>query len=103
VLRGFPWERQLPEVVTCEFEDLKTKPLGYLYQDIGDLLLAKGYQVYLSEWAPIVRYGVSHKWLRWTKYPCAQLGSAAWGNFVAFKQGSHLASVERYISRYQRS
>ena len=29
VLEGFPWERLRPSVVVAEFEDAKTKPLGY--------------------------------------------------------------------------
>lgn len=103
VLRGFPWERLKPDVVLCEFEDYKTKPLGYGYQTMGDLLLEKGYQVFLSEWAPIVKYGVSHQWRSWRAYPCGLKDPKGWGNFVAFRPGMELGAVERYVRRYQQA
>ena len=100
VLKGFPWERLSPDVVLCEFEDYKTRPLGYGFQEMGDLLLEKGYQVFLSEWAPILKYGVSHEWRSWKKYPCGLKDPKGWGNFVAFRKGMDLAAVESYLSRY---
>lgn len=100
VLRGFPWERIRPEVVLCEFEDFKSKPLGYGFEEMGDFLLDKGYRVFLSEWEPIEKYGVSHKWKRWAPYPCGLMDPKGWGNFVALNQGVNLSSVEAYVSRY---
>lgn len=100
VLKGFPWKRIKPNVVLCEFEDAKTVPLGYDYRQMGDLLVAQGYEVFLSEWAPIVRYGVQHQWLRWTKYPAALNNPKGWGNFVAFRPGQPLKPVERYLERF---
>jgi FkbM family methyltransferase len=103
VLRGFPWERLQPNVVLCEFEDYKTLPLGYGYREIGDFLVEKGYQVFLSEWAPIVKYGVSHQWRRWRGYPCELLDPKGWGNFVAFRQGMDLTAMEAYLRRYRQA
>lgn len=85
VLRGFPWHRLSPEVVLCEFEDRKTRRLGYSTVDLGDFLLARGYRVYLSEWHPIVRYGGSHRWRRIVPYPSELLEPNAWGNFIAVR------------------
>lgn len=102
VLRGFPWERFTPDVVLCEFEDFKTGPLGYGFQQMGDFLVEKGYRVFLSEWEPIVRYGVSHEWRRWAPYPCGLTDPKGWGNFVAFHEGVDLKVVDAYVKRYQK-
>jgi hypothetical protein len=85
VLEGFPWDRDLPDVVICEFEDRKTKPLGYTTSDLADFLVERGYQVWMSEWHPVVRYGIQHEWHRLALYPCEPSTSEAWGNFVAFR------------------
>jgi len=85
VLKGVPWERIQPDVIECEFEDLKTAGLGYSYADMADYLIERGYAVYLSEWHPIVRYGIRHQWRALSRYP-APLGSPeAWGNLLAFR------------------
>jgi FkbM family methyltransferase len=86
VLEGFPWDRDEPDVIVCEFEDRKTKPLGYTVRDLGDLLVERGYQVWMSEWHPVIRYGRQHDWHRLSPYPCDPSSDEAWGNFIAFKQ-----------------
>ncbi len=58
VLKGVPWNSLQPDVIEAEFEDGKTVPLGHTYHDVCDFLVEKGYTVYLSEWHPIVRYGI---------------------------------------------
>lgn len=85
VLRTFPWAEQRPDVVVCEFEDRKTVPLGYSYRDLGAFLAGQGYSVLMSEWHPIVEYGMSHSWRRVAKYPQAQAADRGWGNFIATK------------------
>jgi FkbM family methyltransferase len=84
VLQGFPWERNRPRVIECEFEDLKSKALGYTTKDMADFLVGKGYTVYVSEWHPILRYGQRHDWHRLMKYPCELACPEAWGNLLAF-------------------
>ena len=100
VLRGFPWDRLQPDVVLCEFEDTKTLPLGYDYRQMGDFLVAQGYQVFLSDWAPIIRYGTSHTWRSFRPYPCALAETKGWGNFVALRAGLDPASLLRYVRRF---
>ncbi len=85
MLKGVPWDRIKPEVIECEFEDAKTLPLGHTYRDIADDLVARGYTVYLSEWHPIVRYGVRHDWRQLVRYPTPLSSSDAWGNILAFR------------------
>ena len=69
VLKGFLFETILPNIVVAEFDDFKTKALGYSNKDIGDLLCKYGYSVYLSEWFPLKQYGSGHKFRRLIKYP----------------------------------
>ncbi len=84
VLQGFPWDRDRPAVIECEFEDIKTVPLGYTMRDMADFLEGKGYTVYVSEWHPILRYGQRHDWNRLRRYPCGLSCPDAWGNLLAF-------------------
>lgn len=86
VLKGVPWETMLPAVVVCAFEDRKTLPLGYGFHDIARYLQDRGYQVWVSEWHPIVRYGICHDWRRLVSYPCHLASADAWGNLIAFQQ-----------------
>ncbi|HYE33191.1 MAG TPA: FkbM family methyltransferase [Methylomirabilota bacterium] len=85
VLRGFPWSRIQPEVVLCEFEDRKTRPLGYTWEEMAEDLVGRGYTVLVSEWAPIVSYQGPFKWRRCVPYPSELLDQDANGNLVAFR------------------
>lgn len=84
VLQGFPWERGKPAVIECEFEDTKTVPLGYTFHDLAGFLVDKGYTVYVSEWHPIIRYGIRHDWRQLMRYPCELADPKGWGNLLAF-------------------
>lgn len=84
VLDGFPWDRDHPDAILVEFEDFKTVPLGYDVGDLAEVLLREGYAVYVSEWHPVLRYGIRHDWKSLRRYdPAADL-SATWGNLVGF-------------------
>jgi FkbM family methyltransferase len=85
VLRGLDFDRMKPSVVVAEFEDQKTKSLGYMSHDLARLLADRGYTVYISEWHPVERYGVKHSWHGIRRYPC-DIPSDAWGNLIAFQQ-----------------
>jgi len=102
VLRGFPWGwgRYLrrvrpPEVILCEFEDRKTRRLGYGVHDLGGFLVERGYEVFISEWRPIERYGGDHRWRRVAAYPSRLRDPDAWGNFIAVRPpgGPRMASA----------
>ena len=85
VLQGYPWERTKPSVIECEFEDSKTVPLGYTFHDLAGFLVEHGYTVYMSEWHPIIRYGMRHDWCSLKRYPCELADPKGWGNFLAFR------------------
>jgi FkbM family methyltransferase len=86
VLKGVPWDRIKPDVIECEYEDAKTVPMGHTWRDIADFLREKGYAVYISEWHPIIRYGIAHDWRRVVAYPGTDVPSDSWGNILAFRE-----------------
>lgn len=86
VLKGAPWDTVLPDVIECEFEDAKTLKLGHTWRDVAEFLRERGYAVYVSEWHPIVRYGIGHDWRRVVPYNDHSMSPNAWGNFLAFRE-----------------
>lgn len=94
VIEGFPWERLKPAVIECEFEDAKTTKIGYVWQDLAKFLVRQGYTVYVSEWHPILRYGIRHQWRQLLKFPTKSIDGNSWGNFVAFRDKISTAEVE---------
>jgi FkbM family methyltransferase len=93
VLKGVPWDQVQPDVIECEFEDRKTVPLGYTFDDLAQYLVDKGYTVLVSEWHPVIRYGIKHDWYRLTTYPCKLASPDAWGNLLAFKQPPDFSQI----------
>ncbi|MEL7474575.1 MAG: FkbM family methyltransferase, partial [Planctomycetota bacterium] len=85
-LKGFPWDRLAPAAIVCEFEDAKSVPLGYTHAHLAEFLRDKGYDVYVSEWRPIITYGLRHRWRRLTRWPTSLADPMAWGNLIAFKR-----------------
>jgi len=102
VLRGVPWERIQPRLILCEFEDRKTVPLGYTFHDLARYLEEQGYSVLVSEWYPIERYGIKHRWRRFVPYPCDLADTQAWGNLLAAKEPLYGALVEKCLQGDQK-
>lgn len=102
VLNGYDWNVR-PEVIVLEFEDAKTLPLGYSWRHLADDLVDRGYQVLVSEWFPIKRYGSSgdtHRWRRLRQYPTELADTNAWGNLIAARSVEQLIpAAHRAISR----
>ncbi len=99
VLKGVPWGQIKPDVVECEFEDNKTNQLGHTWRDICEYLVEKGYTVYVSEWHPIIRYGIRHDWLGLKKYPCELEDTNAWGNLLAFMSDPGDTVIQEALSK----
>lgn len=97
VLHGLTGSDVRPAVVECEFEDAKSRRLGYTYHDLGSFLLEMGYSVWLSEWYPVVQYGPRHPWRRLSRYPCDLMDAAAWGNFLAFTDPPHEDALHQAV------
>lgn len=86
VLKGYPWESgHHPRVILCEFENKKTQPLGYDFDDLAGFLLDLGYHLLISEWYPIKVYGGVHRWRQFMPYPGQLADPAGWGNIFAVK------------------
>ena len=81
-LRTFPWETHRPRAVVCEFEDNKTRLLGYSSAELAEFLQEKGYAIIVSEWFPVIRYGGNHTWKQFKHYPTDIPGDSN-GNFIA--------------------
>lgn len=97
VLQGIDWDMLRPDVIVCEFEDSKTRPMGYTYADMADYLIERGYHVIVSEWYPIERYCIAHKWRRYANYPCRLLDPMGWGNLIATSNDRDHEILQREI------
>ncbi len=96
VLKGYPWESgHHPRVILCEFENKKTQPLGYDFDDLADFLVELGYQLLISEWYPIKVYGGVHRWRRFAPYPCQLANPNGWGNAFAVKDNALFNQLQR--------
>jgi len=84
VLEGLNFNKVKPKVILTEFEDSKTLRLGYSFQEFAKYLTQKGYHVVVSEWFPIEKYGIQHKWRKFHLYPCTLEDKTGWGNMIAF-------------------
>ncbi len=103
VLEGFDWSRFTPTYVLCEFEDHKTIPLGYSATDLANFLVEKGYQVWVSEWFPVRRYGIEHDWRSIAPYPTL-IKPDSWGNLLAtrlpWNEYEVLTAVKRHTGQH---
>lgn len=100
VLRGMPWQTVRPRLVLCEFENHKTEALGYCYEDLANYLTDKGYKVITSEWHPIERYGVNHRWHRFAEgNPPQLINPQGWGNILAVRDHADLDLLRAACAR----
>jgi|GEM_PF-3301259 len=93
VLKGVPWKKIKPDVIECEYEDAKTELLGHTWRDICEYLAERNYTIYISEWHPIIRYGIPHDWHTIKKFPCELSDEKSWGNLLAFKNDPGEAAI----------
>jgi FkbM family methyltransferase len=93
VLQSLDWNEIRPRAILCEFEDRKTIPLGYGWQEMADLLVHHGYSVTVAEWYPVTHYGGRHRFRRFADYPSPLVDDRATGNLVAFLED---ADLERF-------
>ena len=99
VLKGFPWEHDKPDVILCEFEDRKTLALGHSWKTVCQYLAELGYTLFVSEWHPIERYGISHDWCGLWEWPCELNSHFAWGNLIAFANAPDKKQLERSLQQ----
>lgn len=97
VLEGVPWERWRPRIVLSEFEDRKTMRVGYQTGDLIRFLRDRGYVVLVSEWHPVVRYGVSHDFRSIRRWDGSEFAPDVWGNVVAFRSAEDADEFVRLV------
>ena len=83
-LDGFPWASDKPEVVLVKFEGAKTAPPGCSAHELAGTLIRRGYTVYVSEWLPVVRSGVTPTWRRLISYSPELELDTTWCNMIGF-------------------
>jgi len=83
-----------PKMIMCEFEDSKTKILGYTFHDIANFLQSHKYNLIVSEWYPIIEYGSQHYWRKFFEYPNALSDPNAWGNILALKDSNKFSQLK---------
>ncbi len=100
-LRGFDWTYN-PRFVLYEFEERKTRPLGYSLDDSSAYLAEHGYHLVYSVWEPIVEYGTRHRWRGlFTTLPSDV--ESCWGNVLCFRDKADAdRCMKRFESRYRR-
>lgn len=82
-LKGFNFSMFKPRVIMCEFEDKKTKLLGYSTKEMAAFLIDKGYYLVYSIWFPIKEYGIQHDWKKMST-DISEIDSNDWGNIIGF-------------------
>ena len=86
VLRGFDFVERRPELVMVEFmDDRSLEHFGYTHHDMAAFMRDRGYETWVSEWAPIEEYGRAgvehrHQWLGFSAY--RRSGTPACGNLI---------------------
>jgi len=101
ILRTFPWHHLKPRAVIVEFEDRRSAETGYTHTDLADFLVDHGYQVFVSEWYPVVEYGRRHRWRSIREYPTRLSDPTGWGNLIAVRPAD-AEMLKRQIARQTR-
>lgn len=86
VLQGLKSGYDHIKCIVAEYEDEKSLVNGFTTQDMAQFLTEKGFTIYVSEWWPIVRYGVPHSFKQF--YRLDQNSAApkeGWGNIIAIR------------------
>jgi FkbM family methyltransferase len=96
-LQGFDWTMR-PRFALYEFENHKTKPLGYTLADSAAYMQSNGYHLLYSVWEPIVQYGVQHTWRGLSLDQPADV-EQSWGNVLCFRDR---ADRDACMARYGR-
>jgi FkbM family methyltransferase len=104
-LRSFDWDSSRPELVMVEFMDSRSADhFGYTHHDMAAFMQTKGYQTWVSEWAPLTEYRkvgdeTPHRWMGFHAYdPHA---SPAHGNLL-FVQPADAPRLQRTVRRVSR-
>ena len=76
--------------------------MGYAFHDLAGYLTDKNYHLLISEWYPIVEYGVEHKWRQFDLYPCELFNKEAYGNIIAVKDSKMFNDLLSASEKYEK-
>ena len=99
VLQGLNIDRIKPKIIMCEFEDIKTIPLGYTFENMSRFLHDRGYHILISEWYPAIKRGGPHRWRKIKIFPCKLEDRNAWGNIIAVQEKDQLINIMRLFNK----
>lgn len=93
VIEGLEIQKLRPFFILCEYEDSKTKLVNYTKEDIIKYLENEDYKCIISEWHPIIQYGMQHKWKKITD-DISMVDGNSWGNIIAMKPEYYKRFIE---------
>ena len=82
VIKGLGLDVLKPNLIICEYENSKSKGLGYKLEDMVAYIEKYNYKIIISEWYPIQEYGKKHKWKQFL-FPPDLPDEKSWGNVFA--------------------
>lgn len=91
-LRGLDLTRWRPELVMIEFMDERSQVhFDWSHHDAASFMSERGYEAWISEWAPVVDFGTSsgaspHRWLGF--HPYDPYGAPSHGNMLFVEAGN---------------
>lgn len=88
VLRGHDFETCPPRIVVAEFDNKKTRPLGYTTQDLSAFLEGKGYHLLFSERFPLIDYDPAAPRRRRRFDAGTDVDPESWGDVVAIQDST---------------
>ena len=99
-LRGAPLDVLPPDCIVCSWDNGKSMHLGSDMHDLGSMLLAYGYHVFMSEWHPELDGPFLQQWRRMIVYPAEPRHPQAWGHFLAFRRKPRRTEMAALLQRH---
>lgn len=87
VLESMNWDAVRPRIIMSEFEDKKSKVLGYTFADMCAYMSDRGYEILVSERFPLIDYDAINprRRRRFVRYPCELASPDAWGDIICVR------------------
>jgi|TARA_B110000263_G_C15207516_1_gene463609 FkbM family methyltransferase len=102
VLEGLDWTRIKPSIVMCEYEYRKTKLLNYTMHDLIRFFEEKKYNVMVSVWNPLKKYGGPHKWCKFVYSDFKSISDDTWGNIIAARDDTLWDNLTGQAKKYSK-
>ena len=95
VLQSLNWKEHNVHMIMAEYDDNKVGPEKQgSWQPIKDYMMSLGFSCMVSEWYPIERYGIAHKWRKLHKDSSSSPKIGSWGNVLGFRSAPSQKEVD---------